>query len=359
MVEFERLRVDPWGRAKAGALPPGGPVFPADAPEWVHRPANLRWVASPPAPQGREPPAFMAGDYAWCGRLRGHFGHSFGEEPLHRLWVLLEHPRARPVFAAYGVSALPPYVAAWLALIGAEPPVVVSAPTLFERMVVGEPGKWLGVRPHPEYPALLARLLPLARFRDPAAPRRIAVLRGHLEKGRCIGETWIERQLAAQGYVAFRPEEHPLSAQIAAYANAERIVMSEGSAIHLFDAMPPVDARVAVLKRRRLPLVEKTLASKVAELACFEEVEMLGSLNPGRPKASALSWADPTAFLRFLHEKGFIEDAPRSDFWTEPGALEADVDGWVTKWTPSSGEAQAAAFREEVLAFCAAKLATA
>ncbi len=358
MVEFERLQVDPMGPAEGSAVPRGGPVFPPDAPEWVHRPANLRWLRGlPAAPDGRTP-AWVPGEYAWCGRLRGHFGHALGEEPLHRLWVLLERPGAVPVFAGQGRSRdVPPFVAAWLGLIGAAEPVVVNAPMIFERMVVGEPGKWLTVPPRPEYPGLLARLLPIERFRDPTLPRRLAVLRGHLEKGRCIGEAWIEQQLVARGYVAFRPEEHPLAAQIAAYANAEHIVMSEGSAIHLFDVMPPIGARVAVLKRRKLRLVEKSLASKTAELACFEDVEVLGSLNPNRPNASALSWTDPTAFLQFLHETGFIAEAPGTDFWAEPGRLEADIDSWVAKWTPWSGEARAAAFRQHALAFCAARRA--
>lgn len=346
-----------WRPATPDGRLDGGPVFPADAPGWVHMPlrGGSRWVPGPEAlPPGIDPPP-LPGRFAYAGPCVAHFGHMVGEF-LHRLWVLREEPALRPLLVATArTTALPAYVSDYLALIGAPEPLLLAAPARVEDVVVGEPGRLLGTTCRAGYGEGLGAMLPAA-IRAPAgqAPR-LAILRGHLQTGRCVGEAWIEGALAAAGYRIFRPEAHGLAEQMAAIMGAERIVASEGSALHLLDLLPPIRARVAVLTRGpRTVLAEGCLAEKAPGFALFRPRFLLGSLAQAHPRSNALAFLDPMEFLRMLRQEGFIEHLPAHGFLETPGLLEDDIAAYAAHFRNPRDPARADRFLRDALAACRA-----
>lgn len=359
-ARFRDLPVLPYGRwrpAAPGARLDGGPVFPLDAPAWVHMPlrGGSHWARGPETlPAGLDPPR-LAGRFALAGPCVGHFGHMIGEF-LHRLWVLREDPALRPLLVATArTTTVPAYVADYLSLIGAPEPLLLAAPARLEEVVVGEPGRLLGTTCSAGYGESLGAMLPDAIRAPSGQAPRLAILRGHMQTGRCVGEAWIEGVLAAAGYRIFRPEAHGIAEQMAALTGAERIVASEGSALHLLDLLPPIRARVAVLTRGPgTVLAEGCLAEKAPGFTLFRPRFLLGSLAQAHPRSNALAFLDPMDFLLALRREGFIEDLPARGFLETPGLLEEDIAAYAAHFRTPRDPARADGFVRAALAACRA-----
>lgn len=353
---FRELPVLPYARwrpAMPGQRLEGGPVFPPGAPGWVHMPlqGGSVWARGPEAVPPGTMLAPLPGRFALAGPCVAHFGHMLGEF-LHRLWVLREDPSLVPAFVATTrLAAIPPYVADWLRLIGARPPLLLREPSRLGEAVVGEPGRLLGRETTAAYGTWLGAMLPPALLRPEGQAPRLAILRGHLQTGRCIGEAWIEAFLARQGYRVLRPETLGLAEQIAAVTGADRIVMSEGSAMHLLDVLPPIRAEVAVLARGPgSTLTRHCLTGKVRRLALFRPRFMIGSLDAAHPRSNAVAFLEPRDFLAFLAAEGFTESVPPGGFLEEAGLLEADLAAYAAHW----GAAGAGPFLAQAIAACRA-----
>ncbi len=346
-----------WRPAAPGGLLEGGPLFPAEAPGFVHMPrrGGRLWARGPACVPPGTLLAPLAGRFAYGGPCVEYFGHMLGEF-VHRLWVLDERPDLTPLFVATArATALPRYVADWLGLIGAQPPLVVTAPSTVEDILVGEPGRLLGCPADPAHGAALGARLPPALLRPEGEAPRLAILRGHLQTGRCVGEAWIEAALAAEGYRILRPETLPIAAQITALTGAERIVMAEGSAMHLLDVLPPIRAEVAVLARGPgTRLAEHCLGGKVGRLSLFRPRFLIGTLDPGHPRSNAIAFLEPRDFLAFLAERGFAAAPPAGGFLDAPGLLEADLGAYAAYWGRGNRAGAAADFLARAIAACRA-----
>ena len=346
-----------WRPALPGGLLEGGPIFPEAAPGFVHMPlrGGGLWARGPACAPPGTPFAPLPGRFAYGGPCVEHFGHMLGEF-VHRLWVLHERPDLTPLFVATArAAALPRYVADWLGLIGARPAAVVTAPSIVEEILLGEPGRLLGCPADPAHGAAFGARLPPALLNPQGEAPRLAILRGHLQTGRCVGEAWIEAALAAEGYRILRPETLPLAAQIAALTGAERIVMAEGSAMHLLDILPPIRAEVAVLARGPgTRLAEHCLGGKVGRLALFRPRFLIGTLDPGHPRSNAIAFLEPRDFLAFLAEQGFAAAPPAGGFLDAPGLLEADLGAYAAHWGRGNRAGAAAEFLARAIAACRA-----
>jgi hypothetical protein len=343
-----------WRPPQEGARLPGGVVFPPDAPRWVHMPllGGKVWAEGPPS----DPPeaAPLPGRYAFVGPTAHHFGHMCAEF-LHRLWVLRDDPDLVPLLvnAEPARPQIPRFVRDYLRLIGAREPVLVTHPVRIEELVVGEPGRIYRTTCTAAYGRLAGGLLPAALIEPSGQARHLAVLRGHLQTGRCLGEAWIEAHLVAAGYRAFHPEKHTIEEQIAAVMGAERIVFSEGSALHLLDLLPPLRAQVAVIGRRPgMALVRHSLEEKAARLSLYRPPFMIGSLSKRGRRASALTFLDPADVLRFLAEHGFIDLPAAAGFLDDDELVRADIAAYAHYWRRTSGDGVAAAFVDAAMACC-------
>lgn len=346
-----------WTHRRPGTTIRGGPVLPPDAPAWtgLALTGGVSWLRGPDSlPEGIDLVS-LAGRYALVGPAIRHFGHMVGEF-MHRLWVLKDDPGLVPVLLATpGPAEIPRFVRDYLGMIGAADPVLLRAPARLGTLVIGEPGRLLEARCTAAYGRMLGAMLRPGLLDLPGEAPRLAIMRGHLATGRCTGEAWIEAVLADQGYRIFRPEAHSLAEQFAAVSSAERIVMTEGSALHIFDLLPPVRARIAVLGRRPgMGIVRRALAEKTAGLVAYPPDFMVGTLDASQPRANALSRVDPMDVLRLLAEHGFIDRLPDQGFLDTPGLLEADVAAYAAHFRPRHDAATIDAFIAAAIAACRA-----
>ena len=246
-------------RKPAGVLRADG-TWCAAASVWrFDRPMTLR----PDMPG--EPDRHIRGRWLWGGALFDHFGH-FLVESLSRFWALDKVPDVRGVIfipqrPRRGKQLLE-FQKDILELFGRPVPVrIVHRPTRVAELVV--PGQGMGLAKSdagPEDRCITAGTPEMHRcFRDrfaagiaPEGPGRLFVSRAALEPkiGGLLGEDRIGRLLASAGYEVFHPEKADIRTQIARYRAAEKIILTDGSAAHLFAYVARPDQDVAYIARR-------------------------------------------------------------------------------------------------------------
>ncbi|MBF9035317.1 DUF563 domain-containing protein [Rhodobacterales bacterium HKCCE2091] len=215
--------------------------------------ATFRWRAAAPegfAETARDGAAHLPGRWLFGGLCRPHFGHVITNS-LGRIWAV---DNAGPIdgIAFIGDKARAgenAYVAAFLDTLGVTlPHRVCFAPTVVERLVVA-PDLFSEAREGRADPAYSDWIR--ARLPAPAETGgRIYVTRTRLgpEMGRVLCEDVIEENLRAAGYDIVAPETLPLAEQVALYRRADRIVATDGSALHL--AAFATAGTVTVIQRR-------------------------------------------------------------------------------------------------------------
>jgi hypothetical protein len=269
-----------------------------------------------------------------------HFGH-VAAEFVHRLWVCRlceeEHIVIFVAMAGTDVTQIPDFFKQMMTYFGVKHWKILFEPNYVERLIVGEQGKQLGRVEKEGYGHFLASLEPRLIGLKVDLPEKIAVLRDHFDgnvTGRFLGEKALKAVLLKEGYVAFRPEEHPLEHQLAVLLHARKIVISEGSALHLFDLLSRTHADVAVIKRRQFSkLDEHSLLGKAKSLYIFKEVYFILHRNKDKNLDfnRSLSYASLTDIMNFLVEHGFIKEMheARGDFYDEVLKYLQINDGYV------------------------------
>lgn len=246
-------------------------VMPADSPRFKQKAGildvNGRYVAhgatyrfdkaitlrpDPPVMATRE----LRGRWLWAGVLFDHFGH-FLVESMSRLWALHsgqsfdgicytpKRPRRK--------GGLYPFQQEVLTSFGATQPVeLIREPTSVETLVVPGQGFGLGSIVHGT-PEMRAAVRDHFGTHIPAdGPEKLYVSRSGLgqDAGAIMNEAQIEAYLADEGYEIFHPQNHSISVQIARYKAARQVIISDGSAGHLFAYVGREDQDVAYLPRR-------------------------------------------------------------------------------------------------------------
>jgi len=335
--EFSNVLLAPWQIARVDELTciKGGLAFPGKFPAFArhHRGNRIVDADIDTIPNNGEslgnsqhsvPAAVkkLAGRYIWGGCYHQHFGH-FTAEFVHRLWLCntADHKCLTVLFCANSKNyILKPFFKEIMALFNIQKWEIITEPTEIEHLNIGEQGKHLNSNTRPSY---IPYLEAIAKKHNMAGAANssdtnivenrntdICILRSHLKGARFAGEASLENFLISAGYTAYRPEDHSLIDQLKTITNADRIIMSEGSALHLFDLLPKIKARVAVLNRRPSQIAAETsLTGKVEDFYQFSTAALayLPEGNNGKDPNLALTYEPMDKILKFLRANGFIK----------------------------------------------------
>lgn len=215
----------------------------------------------------------------YAGVIYTHFGH-FIDECIHRLYAryLIPELLDMPVYFHARLNkplAVPEWAYVILSRLGISRDDVhlIDGPTHFERLVIPPQGRLLaGATVLPDYNSYFPpRKEPRKASRR--TPKKIYLTRAlHRATGSFFGESYIERLLTEAGFQVIAPEHEPLDAMIEILQNAEQLVFSEGSAIHILELAAPIRARVFVIGRRVgtrnrfLPLLQELCSDAAVSL---------------------------------------------------------------------------------------------
>jgi hypothetical protein len=344
-LRFRDVVVQPFTeliRALAGGeIHQGGPSWP----DWQQQTVARHCRRGSPVdaePPIAEPTRKVAGPLVWGGPIVGHFGHQVADFSMRLMPSLRAEPGAHVLFSSHqerlyrSLDETPPFFPQILEWIGLGPDHVhfVTEPTLVSELQVWPQAEQLaGPGPseaHLDYlSAWCDRRLGVA----PAARARFLYVSRAGMPNRIAGESYIEEVLRAHGAHVLRPETVPLVEQLRSYASSERIVFSEGSALHALQFLGRGLGDVTVLKRRRgVKLAHPSIAPRTRTLEYVNTVvEVLhGVSGTGSPLvAKGCSILDGALLRQRLDDLlPGVGPAWRDDAFA--GARDRDVIAWLT-----------------------------
>lgn len=278
------------------------------------RPLLLAGDAPPPRTRDR-----LEGNWLWGGLLLNHFGH-FLTESTPRLWALDEVTGLDGIVFVHKRNAeVTHFHRSFLRLMGCDLPIhVVNRPVRVDRLHV--PGQGFGIgritQGTPKFRDFFQRSF--ARDIAPEGPERLYISRSALgpRKGGALGEGFLEKHLATEGYEAFHPQQHPLEVQIARYRAARQIIALDGSALHLAAFACAPHQRVAMI-RRRTSSISNTIVlhlngfsgGKTDVIDAIRADWVLGARG-GRVDRFSMGELDMPAVQAALKARGYVGDGP-------------------------------------------------
>ena len=235
----------------------------------------------------------LAGEYVYAGPSHNHFGHVMSET-LHRILPARRFFDCRQVLVVAGHQGAPPAGFGLLSAVqqqalrflGVAPRevTVLRDDRIVETLHVAQQGAELGSAPRPDYLEMLAaytgpRLDELADTTP--MPARVYVSRSRIRThGVLLGETYLERQLAMEGWHIFHPETVDLVTQMQMYYRAEAIIFAGGSSCHGTELFGTRQLkRCFVLPRGHTPAdyYRTLLGPRCAAYATLPEAPLIGS----------------------------------------------------------------------------------
>ncbi len=293
----------------------GGLSFPDQYPDFARhnragKPSDVR-----PATFSKTPRK-ISGTYIYGGLLMHHFGH-FIVECLHRLWITdkMEYKQLPVLFIGSPNEEITDvFLEQAGEYFGINNFTVIREDAIVENLIIGEMSNQFKSPEHPQHSHWITKRYEANLTGANNYPKKLAIMRSHIKTGSILGEHHIEKLLAENGYHIFKPEEQHLKEQLLHIAAAEKIVFSEGSAIHLIDLLPPIKADVAILHRRsgsRIP--QDSLQGKVKSYCSLRDTTEIIHPNPKVPNAAhrALSYIPLNEVFDFLECHHFVPTGSR------------------------------------------------
>ena len=163
---------------------------------------------------------------------------------------------------------------------------VVNRNSLVSRLNVAEQGSNFGGGPKPGYLDMLAayshpRLDELCRGQPVSA--KLYVSRSEIRHGgNFLGERYVQKLLAAEGFDIFHPEKWPFPAQMHRYRNAELVIFPEGSACHGTELLGAraLDSVYALMRREdHLGSINAVLRPRAGKLEILTGMPSLGTVR--------------------------------------------------------------------------------
>ena len=162
------------------------------------------------------------------------------------------------------------------------------------------PGTAIGEGVENGYDRFLKRETRFDKLKVKGKPKNIFVSRGAFKNvGRVAGFDVVASIFEKNGYFELRPETYPLEEQLAYLKAADSIFWEEGSAVHLLDILPKLNASMVLLRRRRDYLaMDNIIRNKSKRSEIYSEVEYINSRVAPHNRMSKL--IKPAAFFEFL-----------------------------------------------------------
>ncbi|MFT4805496.1 MAG: hypothetical protein ACI83B_003314 [Sediminicola sp.] len=184
----------------------------------------------------------VSGRFLYAGMMQNrHFGH-FLIESLSRLWASTEINRLDGiVFILRSPQAeIAQFAKEIIELFLQDMPIyVVKEPSQFEELIISEQicqARQGILLKHDVFEPLFSKFR--SAFQEPtnAYPNKVYVSRSKLNgnEGLVLAERIFETNLEVEGYTVIHPQELSVNEQLNFYANAEKLIFSDGSAFHLY-----------------------------------------------------------------------------------------------------------------------------
>ena len=281
----ENAFIKPLGDSDSPSHLSGGLVFGPEFPEWTSKFRHIHFLGpsgeiayadsiSDPRDHEVSPSSLPIFDdeFIYLGAFYDHFGH-FMAECVHRLYIALEFnknrgskfclvlwPNHKDDLNSFQVQALE-----WMG-IDPEDVMIVREDCIFRRLLVPSQVSCLGFGDSdPAYINFLTKVT--SGNLDSGVQslsKTVFVSRSpYVSTGGTLGESFMDEFFEGHGSIVLRPEKLSLKDQIQAYLSTDRLVFSEGSAVHGLELVGRIEARGYMLGRGR-PNASKTI-SKLGE----------------------------------------------------------------------------------------------
>ena len=190
------------------------------------------------------------------GPIFYHFGH-FIAESIHRIYAKHQFNKFKNCKIAFHASGskkrdLLPWMVSVLKVLGikSKDVLLIDKPIRFSTLVVPKPGRILGGRNlFQDYNSLFP-LAPIKISPQNAAKILYVSRSEHIFSGGYLGEALVEDILEEHGVRVVRPESLPLSDFLSLFLQAEKIIASEGSAIHNLELCGKTNVEIFLIARR-------------------------------------------------------------------------------------------------------------
>lgn len=195
------------------------------------------------------------GKYLYCGPISVHFGHLLAD-CSSRLWACSEYQDEcdgiifLPDQKNYKLHRLHKEIF-HLFKVDMKKALFIEKITEIKSLIVPHIGTSLGMTPKQWYKKKLLQLFGTQKLIDSSKPKKIVVSRKNFKYvGRVAGSDAINYYLLEDGYFEFFPEKFSLKEQLSYILSAEMIVWEEGSALHLLEILPEIQAKSIMIRRR-------------------------------------------------------------------------------------------------------------
>lgn len=193
----------------------------------------------------------------WCGPVCEHFGHMIADFMMRVAVSVKNHPNMRLLFTVRENfnkdTHIPIFFWEILSMLGAikENVYFINTKTLVKQLIVYPQaeirGGYLTSHLYIKYISSLESNQPVFKVYP-----IIYFSRGNYIKGGIAGECYLEKLLESIGVIVIRPEEYTLKEQLCFVHSAKKIIIMEGSAVHLLQLLGNDLGDVVIINRRKI-----------------------------------------------------------------------------------------------------------
>lgn len=350
MQTYSKLRIAPFrellASTRGGSDHWGGPAFEDWAGEVYsrHCRSNNRPLDKEPLPPAGEV-LTMKEEVAYLGPLCHHFGHQLADFSMRIRPTLRSGFQGRLVFAvrsghALSLSKAPRFFLDILNYLEVplERVLLLGQDTVFDTVHIARQAETIfGSPPDVEtlddLDAVFSRKL--SRPGSTALPpaKIIYVSRGKINRGVMAGERALETFMSRNGALVVYPEDHDIETLLRAYAAAEFVIFSEGSAMHTLQFLGRQLKAVIVINRSSASKFgENFLQGRCESLTRIDVVAGgLSASVSGRYRETGLSVLSARDLLEQLCEAAPL-DAALWPYEEYEAAINASFERWVEEY---------------------------